>query len=94
MLMIKAIWVDDDVLDKIEGRHVLKFPGIEEALVSSEERCFYKVGGNQIKASLKTSSGQYVVLFLTPLGGGDWRVNSARRMSPKERHSFKSSKKG
>jgi len=35
MLTIKALWVDDDVLDKIEGRHGLKFLDIEEALVYS-----------------------------------------------------------
>jgi len=94
MLRIEALWVDDEVLDKIEGKHGLKFSDVEEALVYSKERCFYKVGGGQIKAFLKTSGGQYLVAFLFPLGGGDWRLNSAREMTPKEKRLFKSSKKG
>ena len=94
MLKIEALWVDDEVLDKIEAKHGLRFPDIEDALVYSKERCFHKVGGGQIKAFLKTSTGQYLVAFLFPLGGGDWRLNSARTMTPKERRSFKLSKKG
>ena len=94
MLRIEALWVDDEVLDKIEVKHGLQFMDIEEALVYSKERCFHKVGGGQIRALFKTSSGQYVVAFLSPLGGGDWRLNSARPMTPKERRSFKLSKKG
>lgn len=94
MLRIEAIWVDDEVLDKIEGKHGLRFLDIEEALVSSQERCFHKVGGGQIRALLKTCAGQYVAVFLTPIGGSDWMVNSARDMTPKEKRSFKLSKKG
>jgi len=45
MLRIEALWVDDEVLDKIEAKHGLRFPDIEEALVYSKERCFHKVGG-------------------------------------------------
>lgn len=94
MLRIEALWIDDEVLDKIEGKHGLRFLDIEEALVYSKERCFHKVGGGQIRALLKTSAGQYVVVFLTPLGGGDWKLNSAREMTPKEKRFFKLSKKG
>jgi len=94
MLRIEALWVDDEVLDKIEVKHGLRFSDVEEALVSSKERCFHKVGGGQIRALLKTSGGQYVVVFLTPLGGGDWKLNSAREMTPREKRIFKLSKKG
>jgi len=57
MLRIEALYIDDEVLDKIEAKHGLRFPDIEEALVSSKERCFHKVGGGQIRALLKTSAG-------------------------------------
>jgi len=94
MLKIEALWVDDEVLDKIERKHSLRFSDIEDALVYSRERCFHRVGGGQIRALVKTSAGQYLVAFLTPLGGGDWRVNSARGMTPQEKRFFKLSKKG
>jgi len=94
MLRVEALWIDDEVLDKIERKHGLRFLDIEEALIFSRERCFHKVGGEQIRALLKTSAGQYVTVFLAPLGGGDWRVNSARGMVPKEKRLFRLSKKG
>ncbi len=94
MLRIEAIWVDDDVLDKIEGKHGLRFQDVEEGLVHSRERCFHKVGGGQIRALFKTLGGDYVTVFLSPLGCGDWKINTARRMAPKERRYYKLSKKG
>jgi len=94
MLIIEAIWIDDEVLDKIEGKHGLKYQDVEEALMSSDERCFRRVGGDQIKAYLKTLAGQHVIVFLTHIDDGIWRINSARKMDPKERRSFKQSKKG
>ena len=94
MLRIEALWVDDEVLDKIEVEHGLQFVDIEEALVCSKERCFHKVGGGQIRALFRTSSGRYVVAFLSPLEEGDWKVNSARKMTTKEKRLFRLSKKG
>ena len=94
MLRIEALWVDDEVLDKIEVKHGLQFMDIEEALVYSKERYFHKVGGGQIRVLFKTSSGRYVVAFLFPLEKGDWKINSAREMTTKEKRLFKLSKKG
>ena len=94
MLRIEALYIDDDVLGKVEGKHGLRILDIEEALVYSRERCFHKVGGGQIRVLLQTSVGEYVVAFLTNLEGGEWRLNSARKMTPNERRFFKSAKKG
>jgi len=94
MLRIEALWVDDEVLDKIEVKHGLQFMDIEEALVYSKERCFHKVGGGQIRALLKTSSGRYVVVFLSPFEKGDWKVNSAREMTTNREAPFQIVQKG
>ena len=94
MLKIEALWIDDDTLDKIEGKHGLSFAEVEEALTGTQERCFHRVGGGQVRALSTTGSGAYIAVFLTPLGGGDWRVNTARRMSSAEKHYYKSHKKG
>ncbi|MBE0415570.1 MAG: hypothetical protein IBX36_03410 [Dehalococcoidia bacterium] len=94
MLKIEALWVDDEVLDKIEGKHGVQFMDIEEALVYSKERCFHKVGGGQLRVLLKTSSGGHVAAFLSHIEKGDWKLNSAREMTPKEKRLFKLSKKG
>lgn len=94
MIRIEALYLDDDVLEKIEGKHGLKLVDIEAALIHSTERCFHKVGGDQIRALLKTSSGQHVVAFLSHLEKGDWKLNSAREMTRKEKRIFKMSKRG
>jgi uncharacterized DUF497 family protein len=84
VLRIECLEIDDHVLDKIESKHNVSFTEVEEACLSDKRHVrrgkegLYKVFGQSV-------AGRYLVVVLVYLGGGNWRVVTAREMTGDER---------
>jgi uncharacterized DUF497 family protein len=88
MMRIEALEIDDHMLDKIESGHGISFREAEEACYSQRRHVrrgregLYGVFG-------QTEAGRYLLVVLADLGGGVWRVVTAREMTGKERRLYR-----
>lgn len=87
MLRIEALEIDDHILEKIEAKHHISFSEVEEACLS-ERRHVRKGREGLYKLFGQTASGRYVLVVLANLGGGDWKVVTAREMTDSERRLY------
>ena len=87
MLRIEALEIDDQILDKIESKHKLSFKEVEEACLSEAHHIrrskegLYKLFG-------QTTAGRYILVVLANLGGGVWKIVTAREMTDNERRLY------
>ena len=87
MLSIDALEIDDHILDKIESRHSISFTEVEDAC-TSDKRHIRRGREGLYKVFSQTSSGRYILVILVNVGGGTWRVATAREMTDAERRLY------
>jgi uncharacterized DUF497 family protein len=88
VLYIESIEIDDHILDKIEGKHGVTFIEVEEACLS-DRRHIRKGKEGLYKVFSQTIAGRYILVVLVNLGGGTWKVVTARAMTDSEKHLYK-----
>ena len=88
MLYIESLEIDDHILEKIESKHGASFEEAEEACLSDRHHVrrskegLYKLFG-------QTEAGRYILVVLVNLGGGRWKVATARDMTETERRLYR-----
>jgi uncharacterized DUF497 family protein len=88
MLRIEALQIDDDILHKIESRHGVPFHEVEEACYA--QRRHVRRGREGLhKIFSETDAGRHLLVVLAKLGGGVWRVVTARDMTQRERRLYR-----
>jgi uncharacterized DUF497 family protein len=87
VLRIEALEIDDHILEKIESKHHISFSEVEEACLS-DKRHVRRAKEGLYKLFGQTASGRYVLVVLVNLGGGDWKVVTAREMADSERRLY------
>lgn len=87
MLRIESVEIDDNILDKIESKHSISFYEIEEACFSTR-RHIRRGKEGLYKAFSQTAAGRYILIVLINLGGGVWRIVTAREMTSSERRLY------
>jgi uncharacterized DUF497 family protein len=88
MLRIDALEIDDHILDKIESRHGVPFDEVEEACYS-QHRHVRRGRQGLHKVFSQTEAGRHLLVVLSDLGGGVWRVVTSREMTPQERRLYR-----
>lgn len=85
---IEAIEIDDQILDKIESRHGVLWHEAEEACYS--EQLHVRRGREGLyKVFSRTEAGRYLLVVLVELGGGVWKVVTARGMTEPEQRLYR-----
>jgi len=84
VLRIEALEIDDHILEKIEARHGISFTEVEEACLSGK-RHVRRGREGLYKVFSQTPAGRYILVVLVNLGGGNWRIATARQMTDSER---------
>ena len=87
MLRIESLEIDDHILDKIESRHGITLAEAEEACLS-ESRHVRRSREGLYKLFGQTGAGHYLLVVLVNLGGGSWKVVTAREMTDSERRLY------
>ncbi|MCK4362937.1 MAG: hypothetical protein KAW13_06600 [Dehalococcoidia bacterium] len=87
MLRIESIEIDDHILDKIESKHSISFYEIEEGCFSTR-RHIRRGKEGLYKTFSQTAAGRYILIVLINLGGGVWRIVTAREMTSSERRQY------
>lgn len=88
MPRIEAIEIDDHILEKIESRHGVAWQEAEEACYS-ELRHIRRGRGGLYKVFSRTEAGRYLLVVLVELGGGVWKVVTAREMTDQEQRLYR-----
>ncbi len=87
-MRIEALEIDDDVLEKIEVKHVVAFREVEEACYS-DRRHIRRGREGLYKLFSQTEAGRYVLVVLADAESGVWRVATAREMTQQERRLYR-----
>ena len=87
MLYIESLEIDDHILDKIESKHGVAFEEVEETCLS-ERRHVRRGREGLYKLFGRTEAGRYILVVLVHLGGGDWKIVTAREMTEGERRLY------
>ena len=88
MLHIESLEIDDQILDKIEGKHSITFNEVEEACLS-DRRHVRKGREGLYKVFSRTAAGRFILVVLVNMGGGNCKVATAREMTDSERQLYK-----
>lgn len=86
-MRIDAVEIDDHILEKIESKHGVPFREVEEACYSGEKHVRRSRDG-LYKVFSRTAAGRYLLVVLADIGGGVWRVATARAMTEQERRLY------
>jgi uncharacterized DUF497 family protein len=87
MLYIESLEIDDHILDKIESRHGVTFEEVEQACLS-ENRHVRRSREGLYKLFSQTLAGRYILVVLANLGGGSWKIATAREMTDNEKRLY------
>ena len=87
MLYIESLEIDDHILEKIESKHGITLEEVEEACLS-DGRHVRRSREGLYKLFSRTSAGRYILVVLVDLGGGVWRIATAREMTDSERQLY------
>ena len=87
MLRIESLEIDDHILEKIESKHRISFTEVEEACLSNK-RHVRRGREGLYKVFSQTTAGRYILVVLVNLGGGNWKVATAREMTDGERRLY------
>ena len=90
MPFIDAIEIDDHILDKIESKHGVGFDEACEACYS-DERHVRRGREGLYKVFSRNEAGRFLLVVLAPLGGGNWKLVTAREMTRQERRLYERS---
>jgi uncharacterized DUF497 family protein len=86
-MQIDYLDIDERIVEKIESRHGVTFAEVEEAAFS--DRRHIRRGRQGLYVLLaQTDAGRYLTVVLASLGGGVWRVVTARDMTRPERQIY------
>jgi len=88
VLYIESLEIDDQILDKIEGKHSITFNEVEEACLS-DRRHVRKGREGLYKVFSRTAAGRFILVVLVNMGGGNCKVATAREMTDSERQLYK-----
>lgn len=84
MFFIDALEIDDQILEKIESKHDIRFEEVEEACY--REEVHVRRGRDGLyKLFSRTNSGRYILVVLVHRGGRTWKIVTARDMTDSER---------
>jgi hypothetical protein len=72
LLKIEALEIDDQILDKIEGKHGVTFSEVEEACISGKPHVRKSKEG-LYKIFSTTMSGRYLLVVLVNVAEGIWK---------------------
>ncbi|MCL4541419.1 MAG: BrnT family toxin [Chloroflexi bacterium] len=86
-MRIDALEIDDQILDKIEGRHGVTFAEVQEACMA-KERHVRRGREGLYKLFSQTTAGRYLLVVLAGYGGGVWKVVTARELTHGERRLY------
>ena len=89
MLRIESLEIDDQVLDKIEVKHHIKFEEVEEICLCEQRHIRRAMEGLYKVFGQTASGGRYILVVLADKGGGDWKVATARLMTDTEKRLYK-----
>ena len=87
-VIIDSLEIHDQILDKIERRHGIRFDEVEEACFT-DHRHVRRTGGGLYKVFSRTDAGRYLLVVLVPLHEDHWRVVTAREMTSNERRLYR-----
>ena len=87
MLRIESLEIDDHVLDKVEAKHGITFDEVEEACLS-DKRHIRRSREGLYRLFSQTAAGRYILAVLVNLGGGNWKLVTAREMTGNERRLY------
>ena len=87
MLRIESLEIDDHILEKIESKHSISFTEVEETCLS-DRRHIRRGREGLYKLFSQTAAGRYVLVVLINLGGGNWKIVTAREMTDGERRLY------
>lgn len=87
MLQIESLEIDDHTLEKIESKHHVSFTEVEEACLS-DQRHIRRSREELYKVFSQTDAGRYILVVLVNLGGGNWRIVTAREMNEGEKRLY------
>lgn len=82
-MWIVALEVHAHILDKIETKHGVTWEEVEEACYGAHQG--YREDEDVYLLYGRTAAGRYLLAVLIKLGGGSWRVATARDMTLAER---------
>jgi len=88
VLYIESLEINDQILDKIEGKHSITFNEVEEACLS-DKRHVRKGREGLYKVFSRTAAGRFILVVLVNMGGGNCKVATAREMTDSERQLYK-----
>ena len=87
MLRIESLEIDDHILDKVEAKHGITFDEVEEACLS-DKRHIRRSREGLYRLFSQTAAGRYILAVLVNLGGGNWKLVTAREMTGNERRLY------
>ena len=87
-MQIDALEIDDEVLEKIEGKHGVTYEEAEEACLSSQ-RHVRRGREGLYKVFSRTEAGRYLLVVLAPRGNAVFAIVTARGMTGREARLYK-----
>ena len=87
VLRIESLEIDDVILEKIESKHHISFAEVEEACLSYK-RHVRRGREGLYKVFSQTAAGRHVLVVLVNMGGGNWKIVTARIMTDTERRLY------
>ena len=88
MIYIEALYIDDNVLEKIEHKHNIRYEEAED-VCSSENHHVRRGKEGLYKVFGQTMGGRHILVVLADKGGGDWKIVTARAMTDDEKRLYK-----
>lgn len=87
-MRIEAIEIDEHILEKIESKHGVAWREAEEACYS-EHRHVRRGREGLYKVFSRSEAGRYLLIVLAEVGGGVWKVVTARQMTEQEQRLYR-----
>jgi uncharacterized DUF497 family protein len=87
MVRIESLEIDDHILEKLKAKHDITLKEVEEACLS-EKRQVRRDREGLYKVFSQTTAGRYVLVVLINLGGGNWKIVTARETIDSERRLY------
>lgn len=87
MLRIESLEIDEHIPDKVESKHSVSLEEVEQACLS-EKRHVRRSREGLYKLFSQTDAGRYLLVVLVNLGGGNWKIVTAREMTDNERRLY------
>ncbi len=93
MLRIEVLTIDDHILDKIESKHGVSFEEVRETCLSAD-RYVRRTREGLYAFFGRAAAGRYLFVVMVDLGGGTWKVVTAREMTGREKRLYTNARGG